>query len=105
MMDRISICEALAKLKEINPFLKWIVTGDKKWATYDNIVSKRSWSKRSETAQTVAKLGLLDRLKLAIDQKHPELVNRKGVVFHQDNGSSHTSVVTHQKLWKLGWEV
>ncbi|GFY12992.1 histone-lysine N-methyltransferase SETMAR [Trichonephila clavipes] len=47
----------------------------------------------------------LDRLKLAIDQKRPELANRRGVVFHQDNARPHTSVVTPQKLWELGWEV
>ncbi|GFW95514.1 histone-lysine N-methyltransferase SETMAR [Trichonephila clavipes] len=33
MMDRVSICEALAKRIEIDPFLKRIVTGDEKWAT------------------------------------------------------------------------
>ncbi|GFY32628.1 mariner Mos1 transposase [Trichonephila clavipes] len=32
-----------------------MVTGDKKWVTYDNIVRKRSWSKSGEAAQTVAK--------------------------------------------------
>ncbi|GFV61714.1 histone-lysine N-methyltransferase SETMAR [Trichonephila clavipes] len=37
MMDRISIREALAKRNEIDPFLKWMATGDKKWVTYDNI--------------------------------------------------------------------
>lgn len=141
MMDRISICEALAKRNEIDPFLKRMVTGDEKWVTYDNIVRKRSWSKRGEAAQTVAKPGLtarkvllciwwdlkgiiyyellpygqtlnsdlycqqLDRLKLAIDQKRPELANRRGVVFHQDNARPHTSVVTRQKLRELGWEV
>lgn len=141
MMDRISICEALAKRNEIDPFLKRMVTGDEKWVTYDNIVRKRSWSKRGEAAQTVAKPGLtakkvllciwwdwkgiiyyellpygqtlnsdlycqqLDRLKLAIDQKRPELANRRGVVFHQDNARPHTSIVTRQKLRELGWEV
>ncbi|GFX59929.1 histone-lysine N-methyltransferase SETMAR [Trichonephila clavipes] len=44
MMDRISICEALAKQNKIDPFLKRMVTGDEKWVTYDNIVRKRSWS-------------------------------------------------------------
>ncbi|GFY20456.1 histone-lysine N-methyltransferase SETMAR [Trichonephila clavipes] len=39
------------------------------------------------------------------DQKRPELTNRKGVVFHQDNGTPHMSVVTCQKLWELGWKV
>ncbi|GFV48045.1 histone-lysine N-methyltransferase SETMAR [Trichonephila clavipes] len=42
-MDRISICEALAKRNEIDPFLNWMVTGDEKWVSYDNIVRKRSW--------------------------------------------------------------
>ncbi|GFW21402.1 histone-lysine N-methyltransferase SETMAR [Trichonephila clavipes] len=38
MMDRISIGEALVKRNEIDPFLKWMVTGDEKWVTYDSIV-------------------------------------------------------------------
>ncbi|GFU13456.1 putative DD34D transposase [Trichonephila clavipes] len=38
-----------------------MVTGDEKWVTYDNIVRKRSWSKRGEAAQTVAKPGLTAR--------------------------------------------
>ncbi|GFT57811.1 mariner Mos1 transposase [Trichonephila clavipes] len=141
MMDRISICEALAKRNEIDPFLKWMVTGDKKWVTYDNIVRKRSGSKNSEATQTVAKPGLmvrkvilciwwdrkgiiyyelllygqtlnsdlycqqLNHLKLAIDQKRPELANRRCTVFHQDNSRPHKYVVTRQKLWNLGWEV
>lgn len=47
----------------------------------------------------------LDRLKKAIDQKRPELANRKRVVFHQDNARPHTSVATRQKLRELGWDV
>ncbi|GFX30366.1 hypothetical protein TNCV_1964721 [Trichonephila clavipes] len=43
----------------------------------------------------------LDRLKLAIDQKRPELANRRGVVFHQGNARPHTSVVSCQNLWEL----
>ncbi|GFW80153.1 mariner transposase [Trichonephila clavipes] len=58
MMNRIPICEALAKRKQIDPFLKRKVTGDEKWVTYNNIVRKRSWSKRGETAQSVTKPGL-----------------------------------------------
>ncbi|GFY30884.1 putative DD34D transposase [Trichonephila clavipes] len=47
----------------------------------------------------------MDRLKLAIGQKRPELANRKCVVIHQNNARSHASLVTRQKLWELGWEV
>ncbi|KAL9910473.1 histone-lysine N-methyltransferase SETMAR-like isoform 1-T5 [Glossina fuscipes fuscipes] len=133
-MDRISICEALAKRNEIDPLLKRMVTGDEKWITYDNPVRKRSWSKSGEAPQTARKILLciwwewkgiiyyelllygqtlnsdlycqqLDRLKIAIDQKRPELANRRGVVFHQDNARPHTSTVTRQKLRELGWEV
>ncbi|GFV24862.1 histone-lysine N-methyltransferase SETMAR [Trichonephila clavipes] len=58
-----------------------MVTGDEKWATYNNIVQKRSWTKHGEAAQMVAK---------------PE---------QTDNARLRTSVVTRQKLQKLGWEV
>ncbi|GFT95154.1 histone-lysine N-methyltransferase SETMAR [Trichonephila clavipes] len=55
MMDQISICEAFSKRNEINQFLKRMVTEDEKWITYDNIVRKRSWSKSSEAAHSVAR--------------------------------------------------
>ncbi|GFX83672.1 hypothetical protein TNCV_349361 [Trichonephila clavipes] len=58
MMNRISLCKALAKRNEIGPFLKRMVTGDEKWVTYYNIVRKRSWLKCGEAAQAVAKPGL-----------------------------------------------
>ncbi|GFX62836.1 histone-lysine N-methyltransferase SETMAR [Trichonephila clavipes] len=61
MMYRISIYKALAKRNEIDPFLKRMVTVDEKWVSYDNIVRKRSWSKRNEAVQTVAKPGLTAR--------------------------------------------
>ncbi|GFV39299.1 histone-lysine N-methyltransferase SETMAR [Trichonephila clavipes] len=47
----------------------------------------------------------LDRLKLAIDQKRQVFANLRGDVFYQDSAYSHTSVVTRQKPWELGWEV
>ncbi|GFW37760.1 histone-lysine N-methyltransferase SETMAR [Trichonephila clavipes] len=77
-------------------FLNGKVTGDEKGVTYDNIGRKQSWSKRSEAVQTVAKPEL---------EKRPEWANRRGAVFHQDNARPHSSVVTRQKLWELGWEV
>ncbi|GFX69996.1 mariner transposase [Trichonephila clavipes] len=109
MMDRISICETLAKRNEIDSFLKRIVNGDEKWVPYYNIVRKRSWSKCGEAPQMVAEPGLtahlycqqLGRLKLAIDHKWHEWANRRSVMFHQDNARPYISVVTRQNLWEL----
>lgn len=33
----------------------------------------------------------LDRLKTGLDEKRPELANRKGAVFHQDNARHHVT--------------
>ncbi|XP_025266855.1 histone-lysine N-methyltransferase SETMAR-like [Camponotus floridanus] len=43
----------------------------------------------------------LDSLNESVIQKRPELVNRKGVVFHHDNARPHTSLATRQKLLEL----
>jgi len=47
----------------------------------------------------------LQKLSDAIAQKRPELINRKGVVFHHDNVRPHTSLITRQKLSQHGWDV
>ncbi|GFW60795.1 histone-lysine N-methyltransferase SETMAR [Trichonephila clavipes] len=61
MMDRISVCEAFAKRNKIDPFLKRRVTGNEKCVPYNNIVRKRSWSKRGKAAQAMAKEGPTSR--------------------------------------------
>ncbi|GFY33049.1 mariner transposase [Trichonephila clavipes] len=61
MVDRISICEALAKPNKIDPFLKRRVNRDEKWVPYASIVRKRSWSKSGEVVQTVVNPGLTAR--------------------------------------------
>ena len=43
----------------------------------------------------------LDQLKAALDEKRPEL-NRKHIIFHQDNARPHVSLMTRQKLLQLG---
>jgi len=47
----------LLKRNEIEPFLKRMITSDEKWITYDP-TRKRSWIKKGEKAQAIAKPGL-----------------------------------------------
>ena len=47
----------------------------------------------------------LDQLKAALDEKRPESVNRKRILFQQDNAKPHVSLMTRQKLLQLAWEV
>ena len=47
----------------------------------------------------------LQKLSDAIAQKRPELINRKGVMFHHDNARPHTSLVIRQKLLQHCWNV
>ncbi|GFT71560.1 camar1 transposase [Trichonephila clavipes] len=62
------------------------------------------WPNQNQTLDSDLYRQQLDSLNLAIDQKRPESANRS-VGFHQDNSRPHSSVVTHQKLRKLSWEV
>ena len=45
------------------------------------------------------------QLNAALHEKHLELVNRKCVIFHQNNARPQASLMTRQKLLQLGWEV
>ena len=47
----------------------------------------------------------LDQMKAALNQKHLELVNRKRIIFHQDNAKLYVSLMTRQTLLQFGWEV
>ncbi|XP_020298262.1 histone-lysine N-methyltransferase SETMAR-like [Pseudomyrmex gracilis] len=40
IMDRILVCESLLKQNSLDPFLKRIITGDKKWVVYNNITAE-----------------------------------------------------------------
>ena len=61
LTKRISICDLLLKRNETDPLLKRIITGDEKWIVYDNVVRKRSWSKRDEPAQSTLKADIHER--------------------------------------------
>ena len=47
----------------------------------------------------------MNKLNAAVKEKRPKLVICKGVMFHHDNATPHTSLATRQKLLTLGWEV
>ncbi|XP_078051955.1 histone-lysine N-methyltransferase SETMAR-like, partial [Augochlora pura] len=77
-----------------------IITEGEKWVVYNNVKRKRSRSKEDEPAQSISKANIhkkmllsdnttinsevychqLDKLNDALQQKKPELINRKGVV-------------------------
>ena len=59
----------------------------------------------NRTINFVVYIEQLTKLNNAVEEKRPELTNRKGVVFHHDNARLHTSLVTRQKLLELGWDV
>ena len=59
----------------------------------------------SQTINSNKYCSQLDQLKAALNKKHPDLVNRKSIIFHQDNTRPHASLMTRQKLLQLGWEV
>jgi histone-lysine N-methyltransferase SETMAR len=47
----------------------------------------------------------LDRLRDALAEKRPALLNRNKLILHQDNARPHTAKLTQQKIRALGWEV
>ena len=59
----------------------------------------------NRTINSVVYIEQLTKLNNAVEEKRPELTNRKGVVFHRNNARPRTSLVTRQKLLELGWDV
>lgn len=45
----------------------------------------------------------LDQVQENLKRKRGYLLNRKGVIFHQDNAKPHTSAKTRLKIRELGW--
>ena len=62
------------------------------------------WAPFQKTKQLIL-CSQLDQLKAAFDKTHPELVNGKFIIFHQDDPRLHVSLMTRQKLLQLGLEV
>ena len=47
----------------------------------------------------------LGQLKTALDEKHPVLVDRKYIIFHQGMARLHVSLKIRRKVLQLDWEV
>lgn len=47
----------------------------------------------------------LESLNAAIQRKRPSLINRRGVVFQQDNARPHVAIKTLQKLKEFEWDI
>ena len=60
---------------------------------------------RNQTINSDVYCRQLNKLNAVVKEKRPELVNRKGIIFHHDNATPHTFLPTRQKLLRLGWEV
>ena len=60
---------------------------------------------RNQTINSDVYCRQLNKLNAAIKEKRSELVNCKGVIFHNDNATLHISLAIRQKLLRLGWEV
>ena len=60
-LKQTTACMSLLARNKHEPFLKRLVTGDKKWILYENPKRKRSWSQRNQPPQRCAKSGLHPR--------------------------------------------
>ncbi|GFX69551.1 histone-lysine N-methyltransferase SETMAR [Trichonephila clavipes] len=100
---RIDVCDSLLKRHENDPFLKRIITVDEKGHGAKKMNRLKPFPKPIFTKKEVY-CHQLDKLNDALEQKRSELINRKGVVFHQDNARPYTSLVTRQKLLQFQWD-
>ncbi|GFT91492.1 histone-lysine N-methyltransferase SETMAR [Trichonephila clavipes] len=128
--DMFSQRESLLKRHENDPFLKSIITFDEKghgakkmnrlkpfpkpiftkkkvmlsvWWDFKGIVFLELLPDNT-TINSEVYCHQLDKLNDVLQQKRSELINGKGVVFHQDNARPHTSLATRQNLLQLEWD-
>ncbi|XP_046836319.1 histone-lysine N-methyltransferase SETMAR-like [Vespa crabro] len=97
---RVDVCDLLLKRHENDPFLKRIINGDEKWELnrFFEILPDNT------TINSEVYCHQLDKLNDALQQKRSELINRKRVMFLEDNARPHTSLVSRQKLSQLEWD-
>jgi transposase len=59
--------------------------------------------KSGQTIDSTVYCAQLDKVDENLRRIRSSLINRKGVIFHQDNAKPHTSRQTMEKLKELGW--
>ena len=102
LTKRMYVCDSLLKRNETDPFSKRIITDDEKWVVYDNVVRKRSWSKRDDPARSISNAD--------IHQKKVMLNvwwDSKGIVNFELLPGNHTinSKVYYRQLMELDKEI
>lgn len=131
--ERISICEALLKRNEHEPFLERMITGGAKWITsvdpLANIIPRSAqakkkkpkkvllcvwwdwkgvvyheWRMSDETTDPELYSQQLMSLRKAIRRERPELMD-SNVVYQHDNTRPFTCISSRRKLEEFGWEV
>ncbi|XP_026825471.1 histone-lysine N-methyltransferase SETMAR-like [Ooceraea biroi] len=60
---------------------------------------------RNQTINTDLYCQQLERVQTKLKELRPQLVNRKGILFHQDNARPHVSALTLRKIGELNWEL
>ncbi|XP_014781989.1 histone-lysine N-methyltransferase SETMAR-like [Octopus bimaculoides] len=58
LVQRVSICDSLLKKENNEPFLRRIITGERKWVVYNNVKRRRSWKKAGYSPKRTPKVGL-----------------------------------------------
>lgn len=107
----------LLKFNEIDPFLKWIVTNNEKWITYENT----SWQSRGPRMgggpiQKITKPELTTKKvegnhqlytdhTEAGDRPETPKIGQLSMVYSIKITPGHTSLTELQKLWELKWKV
>lgn len=129
--ERISICEALLRRNELNPFLERMITGGAKWITcIDHVpnpsrkpfpfrekaikvllcvwwdwkgVVHHEWRRSEKTTDPEFYSQQLMRLRNSIRKERPELMDN--IVYQYENSTPFTSISSRRKLEEFGWEV
>ena len=78
----------------------------RRWCVYVGLeVSPLLWAPFGKPISSNKYCSHIDQVKATLDRKCLESVNRKCIIFHQDNSRPHVSLMTRQELLQLDWKV